>query len=670
MPNIPQAPPQDHVLLIGIDVYDGNTTPLGGCVNDIDVIQRLLVDRIGISPARITRLASPRYGEAHETDVAEQPATLANIRAALARLGSDEVAPGDRVFIYHSGHGTQVQVVEPGRPIYVREALVPKDYIVRVTEPQYLFDWELGPLLAAIATRTSAITFVIDACCSTGTTRGPLEATSSRARYFESPKPYHLDAPLPPSSDRRGLTRSLAGTVQTCQVVAACLDDERARESDDEHGIRHGELTRALVAELANIPNESLAELRWGRLWPQLLTRVHAANPAQHPWMSGSHARRVFGGPPEAGDMGYGVTRDGDQYQLNVGELFGITKGAELAVYGSEPLVFPPVDSAADKALRPRRIRVIDADRATARTVAIDGPFALPPGARARLVKAGEAARLRVSISPANEAIARCLRESALVELAGEPDPSDLQVMQRDDGSWALLDDVFGFGDSPREPWLIHVPAKDLSVIRTLVEHYYGYSLPIRFAKLCQDLPQALRVSLHTARNAAQLSPAESQELHRFPELARDESTSYVLEVGEGDAATTTAPACVGVHNTSSVDLLVTLIACNTSGRVEVLSQKPIPGGGAHVFWSGDTPNRPFDISRPQGHSTCIDRIIAIGTTNRKTSLKNLEQTSSFAEILTATTRGAADKDIGANKSGPPPELWTADIITLRLVSP
>ena len=41
-------PPRDHVLLIGIDAYDG-INPLQGCVNDIDVIQRILIDKLGIA---------------------------------------------------------------------------------------------------------------------------------------------------------------------------------------------------------------------------------------------------------------------------------------------------------------------------------------------------------------------------------------------------------------------------------------------------------------------------------------------------------------------------------------------------------------------------------------------------------------------------------------------
>jgi len=662
--------PQDHVLLIGIDAYDG-VPSLGGCVNDIDAIQRILVDRVGIHPSRITRLASPHLDEEHEIDVAEQPATLANIRAALARLGSEEVAPGDRVLIHYSGHGTQAKLVEQSGTSYVREALIPQDAVVELVVRQFLFDWELNGLLAAIAARTSAVSFVLDSCCSAGATRGRLTAAgrASRARYVRTREPVILTEPLSAPSQRRGLASTIAGTVATCQVVAACLGDERARESDDEHAIRHGELTRAFVDQLASIPDEALAELRWGRIWPQILAAVHAANPAQHPWISGGSARRVFGGPPEDGDMGYGVTRDGDEYRLTVGSLLGVTKGAELGVYGSEPARLPPVGSPADETLR-RLIRVIDAGPSSARAVALEAPFDPPPGARVRLVTAGEAARLRVSISPPDEAVARRLRASTLVELVGESETSDLELVQRSDGAWALLDDVFDLGDAPGEPWLVRVPADRLMAIRRIVEHYYRYSQPIRLAKLCQDLPHALRISLHDARDAANAAPAEGQEPDRWPELPRGEDAPYVLTTGE--SAATATKACFIVRNGSTSDLHVSLLYCNNSGTVSMISHepKPILAGGAHVFWSRETLMNPFPVTRLRGRATSVDRIVAIGTTHRNTQLPLLEQTVTFAGILQASRGTGVRGGSAERRSAPAPELWTSDVTAVRLVTP
>ena len=62
------AAPKFHVLLVGIDSY--KSRPLHGCVNDIDAVQRLLIESAGIEGELITRLASPHLGDKHETKVA------------------------------------------------------------------------------------------------------------------------------------------------------------------------------------------------------------------------------------------------------------------------------------------------------------------------------------------------------------------------------------------------------------------------------------------------------------------------------------------------------------------------------------------------------------------------------------------------------------------------
>lgn len=212
----PAEAPGDHVLLIGIDAYDG-CTPLRGCVNDIDAVQRLLIDRLHVAPARITRLAAPFSATRHEVDegIVEKAPTLDNIRAELDRLGKN-ANPGDRVLIYYSGHGTQVKVVEPDTgTTFVREALVPKDHVVNLVEQQYLFDWELNELLSVIATRTSHVLCVLDACCSRGATRDLPGDARSQARYIE---PARTGAPLvdkapPAARGDRGIKRGLLVTV-------------------------------------------------------------------------------------------------------------------------------------------------------------------------------------------------------------------------------------------------------------------------------------------------------------------------------------------------------------------------------------------------------------------------------------------------------------------------
>src|SRR5205807_2087717 len=98
-----------HVLLIGCDAYPQPYNRLSGCVNDIDAIERLLLeDGVGVpeEQIRISRLAAPVVGAPSSSRLvaATRSPTRANIVAALQALASDEVTEDDRVLVYYSGH--------------------------------------------------------------------------------------------------------------------------------------------------------------------------------------------------------------------------------------------------------------------------------------------------------------------------------------------------------------------------------------------------------------------------------------------------------------------------------------------------------------------------------------------------------------------------------------
>ncbi len=664
-------PTRDRALLIGIDAYDGGAS-LEGCVNDIDAIQRILLERLGIAANRIKRLASPLYGTTHDETIPEQEATLENIRKELRRLSGAKVdaeepldiQEGDRIFIYYAGHGTQLAVTGSNGGTFFREALVPRDFVVDIVTRQYLPDWEVNGFLSAIVAKTSSVTFILDCCCSAGATRDLPGKNKSRSRFLEldaSTKPQLDSAPSSPVG-QRGLMSGLAGSVARCQVVAACLDDERAQETMDQNGLAHGVLSMVLAKHLNALPKEAIGDLRWGQIWPAILAGVSAKNSAQHPWISGGYARSVFGGPPDDADTGFSVTREGDTFVLQAGTLFGVSVGAELAIYGRTPPKFPALGSAADRALRAPRIRVTSATRSTASAVALDSIAELPVGARARLVKTGAPDRLRVAFVPEVPEIANTLRQSGLVEVVEACDPSDMALVQRSDNTWALTDDVFGTGEVSGEPMLATIPPESMADVVAIVNHYHVYSLPLRLAKNCQDLPRKLRISLHDARDAARLSDKEAQDLDQFPELAAGKTAPYVLRAGETEYES--VPICFGVRNDSDSTLKVALIGCNNSGRVVSLGEKVI-GRGAHVFWFGETIKQPFPVTRLPRRSSCVDRVVAIGTTNRSVSFQFLLQSTSFEELVGAHQRG--NREIGVQPASTPAELWTSAVTALRV---
>ncbi len=637
--------------------------PLHGCVNDIDAIQRVLTERLGVPREHIRRFAAPRLDDTpRPTDVPTLAPTRDNLLAALRALGTDAVAPDDRVFVYYSGHGTQLQVNGARGGSFVREALLPTDHKVTgdagsAFKRQYLFDWELNALFRAVAARTSAITVVLDCCCSAGATRD-FEARGGRDRYAEVSAPV-LVTDLPESAP--GVAWNVAGGMDQCLVVAACLDNERARESDPDVGRAHGELTRALLDELAALEDAALADLRWDTIWRSVIDRVARSNPAQHPWLSGSTRRRVFGGPPDGGDAGFSVTHARDGFRLGAGSLSGVTAGSLIAVYAPEPARFAPIGSPEDVGARLGVVRVAYAERASAVAVAVSPAdlTVLPRGARARTIEAGEAARIVVGMAPYDTSLASRLAPSSLVTVAPPGERGDVTLVRRTDGAWALTDDVYGTGEGADVPSLPVLVRGDLANARSLVEHYHRHTAPLRLARACVELPRCLRVTLLDCAGFTAAMPEAQAQDPDLPEVTRREGSAYAL-YAQSDTARGEL-FCVRVENTSSQSLHVTLLLCADGGTVHVLAGRVnVRGGGRATFWHPQGMGFPFQAGLARGREVGVDRFVAIGTTERDATLDHLEVAATYDES------GREDELPRAV----PADLWTATIAVVRVARP
>ena len=646
-------PGRHHVLLIGIDAYDGGGM-LTGCVNDIDAVQRLLVDRVGVPAAQIRRLAAPRSDAPHETDVPEEPPTLDTIRSALTELGNEGVGPEDRVLVYYSGHGTQTVVTGRDGRRFSREALLPKDK-KRGAEYRLLFDWELNALIARIAARTPSVTVVLDCCSSAGATRDVADPEPGQDRFWPTPEqPPGADGDVGLAQPVRGLASGLA-SVQRCQVIAACQDDQRARESTHEGGLANGELTRALVARLAAVPDAELGEVRWGRIWRDVDAAVRAVNPRQSPWLSGTFGRRIFGhGPDEDTDPGLTIVQVPSGYRVGAGTLAGVTIDAEVAVYGTTPPVFPALGSPEDRAARGGSLRVIEATPGESHAVAM-APFDLPEAPRGRLVRAGRAARLRVGLAPQDPAQAAALARSDLVEVVEEAG-AELTLVRRADGGWALTDDVHGTGEAGDEPVLAVIPAHRPDAAQAAVEHYLAYVAPLRMARACLDLPGRLQLQILDCGDT--VLSAEAAQDPDLPQVEAGTRAPYELAAGRR--------VCFAVTNGADVPLTVALIDCAASGRVLLLGEKRVPRLARHVFWFQEMLGQPFVPGLPEDQAVGVDRIVAIATTRADISLGYLARRESFAEVI-APERSRGPGPLMGTQPGEEPVSWTSAVTAVRI---
>lgn len=652
----------DHVLLIGIDDY--RDAPLGGCVNDIDAVQRILLGpRLGIAADRIRRLASPAPGSTHDSGVAEQPATLANIAGALEQLASDRVQPGDRVFIYYAGHGTRVAVGNRGR-VFHREALVAADHDPARPGSGMLYDFDLNRLLTQIVDRTTRITFVLDCCYSGSVTRSALELSSANSFAAGEPRDRCIEraaghvVPSPSIDVPAGPVR--LASVRECQVIAACQSHERAREETGPGGVRHGLLTRAFVEALDATTGASLRSLSWSRIWQRMCAAVLRRNPCQHLGMTSSAGRAVFSGPPCDADAGIPVTRIGNGFQIDAGTLAGVENGAMLAVYGTRPARFPALDSAEDRRHRVGRLSVTTADRATAQAT-IDGPpFELPPGARARLVRPGNAARLRCAVVPRHRSLEAALRGSPFLELVDTDDAPEVRLEQSG-AQWFVTDDVHGVPG--RRPVLVALAPAQLYRARAVLEHYRTYSMPVRMVRRATDLDGALELAVRVVPKNRSISTREAQT-GDFPEAELRDVAVYRLHKGDH--------VCFELRNRSPYPLRVTLLDAAASGRVQRIGDETIAPDSYHMMWSNGNLNAPTVMTLIEGARHGVDRLVAIGRTHVQHDLGHLCSEQTFKQLL-GVRRGDDRPMHGASRANPsalPPEHWIATQVLVELRLP
>lgn len=652
-----------RAVLIGIDAYP--TQPLGGCINDIDQVEDLLLERLRVPPERITRLTAPRPGLPSMARLPSPPPTLAALRGCLDEL-AQAATPEERVFLYYSGHGAQVRT-QAGNLVVAREALVPVD--VGTATGGWLYDYEVNSLLARIAARAADLTLVLDCCHAGSVTRGDEPDAAGRVRHYGFTGVEDLGAPSSalryplPARDAAGIGAGGATGIgagdASWMVVAACRANELAREvplSHDAPDRYQGALTHVLVELLRAVEPRRLPDVRWAELWPAMLDGVDRVSFQQHPNLLGRGERRVFGGRWAPRDLGY-MVRAGHRGRITIGagSLTGVTPGALVGIYGQEPDLFAPLGSASDLAARRGVLHVVEASRAEAEGEP-EASFDLPANARGRLIQPGRADRLVVAIEPADSGL-----ESLIVPLgvevlpAGRPARAAELELRRDGADLVLCDEVHDdrrAAGAPDLAPLLRIPGGRADVLERALLHYARYNQVLRLARRCLDLPGVLQVTLRACPDPARLVPAALAD-PPLSELDRTAAGIYKARERVGFV--------IRVENQSSETLHAWVFNCTGSGRVEFLGNETLAPSSPRIVWQRGRVGEPFAPSVATASAAAVDRIVVVATTNAAVDLSYLELPEPIADVL-----GGAARD-SLPKATPPAEAWTAVQVPLLI---
>lgn len=308
-----------RALLIGINGYErfgrpGALTASGrerignlyGSVNDVTAVGELLRARFGFDTSHIAFLL-------------DTAATRERIVAAIRGLTAD-AQPGDVVFFYYAGHGSQRRNSLSARPTKIDQTIVPVDANTGVFD---IRDKELATLFGALVSKGVALTLIFDSCHSGAITRGVPVAYKERWAALD-PRDA-ADPETPPAPEDHGAL-----------VISSAQDYQTAGEREDAAGVPHGVFSSALLSVLrAARPDEPAT-----RIFQQVKAIMQSQNYPQEPVLAGTMERRgqpLLGGSTAAtGQTTVAVLHAGGpgQVELQGGSAIGLRENTELAPYG------------------------------------------------------------------------------------------------------------------------------------------------------------------------------------------------------------------------------------------------------------------------------------------------------------------------------------------------
>lgn len=219
-----------RALLVGVNDYDSpHVGDLYGCVNDVKDVHNLLVKTLG-------------YEVGHVVDLTNRQATKRTILRVLSDL-TELTKPGDHLFFYFSGHGSQVADQDGDEQDTRDELLCPHD--MSWEGNVFIRDDDLKRIFAQLPW-DSLLEVVLD-CCHSGT--GVRSAYERQERYVPTPFDW-----IPDFQARPRRIRESTVSHQYHVLWAACDDDQTSEEIwTSDNGFR-GAFTDSWCSEIRREP--------------------------------------------------------------------------------------------------------------------------------------------------------------------------------------------------------------------------------------------------------------------------------------------------------------------------------------------------------------------------------------------------------------------------------
>lgn len=228
------TPAENFALIMNIGDYQARGVPkLLGVQHDREVAKQI-ARKIGTKDENIFV-----YKDAE--------LTLEGLRKAFADM-NNRIMPGDRVFMYYSGHGARVE--NKGSPGACSEGLVS-------VKGELLLDKEVEEILKTMAQKADKVIFFLDACHSGGITT---RAGGKPPRYM--PKSATIGTPSACRVVTNQITRSVTRAAQNPDsggrnyvFISAARDSEVALDDPEAGGVATQAWMKCIGGEAKDIDN-------------------------------------------------------------------------------------------------------------------------------------------------------------------------------------------------------------------------------------------------------------------------------------------------------------------------------------------------------------------------------------------------------------------------------
>ena len=332
-----------RALIIGVNDYDADSiSNLGGCVNDAREVQKVLMEKFGVSERNVVLISSPAP-EGKPEDLATRTRILQGFEDLI-----EQSEPGDMVVVYFAGHGSRVRDRDLDESSGRDSTIVPSDALRWSKKDEFvsadvldITDDEVHVKLLRLAKKgVDNITLIFDSCHSGTMSRGPGDQMTAR-QAPEDDRPADMLAPVPYTEEEKALLqesrKNASGWTAAdgkYTMISGCRDSEFSYEipgrGDDGEEIKRGALTFFLVQALWEAqPGDTYRDI-----YERVLPRVTGNNAAQHPQIDGALDREIFG-TTEIEPLQFVRVFDvqGSRVVLDGGAAQGLAVGSRWGIY-------------------------------------------------------------------------------------------------------------------------------------------------------------------------------------------------------------------------------------------------------------------------------------------------------------------------------------------------